>query len=41
MLKIGDVAIGEMEGDRDEDEFGDVVVLIRIEFQEGSDGGGV
>lgn len=33
--------MGELEGERDEGERGDVDVLIRIEFQEGSDGGGV
>jgi len=39
--KIGDEAMGEIEGERDEEERGDADVLIRIEFHEGRDGGGV
>jgi hypothetical protein len=33
--------MGELEGERDEEERGDVDAFIRIEFQETSDGGGV
>jgi hypothetical protein len=39
--KIGETAMVELEGERDEEERGDIDVLRWVEFQESSDGGGV
>jgi hypothetical protein len=33
--------MGELDGEMDEEDRGDVDALRRMEFQEGSDGGGV